>query len=324
MNLRQLEYFVHVAELGSFSKAALVLDIAQPALSRQVRLLETGLRETLLLRNGRGVELTEPGRRLYAHGIAILQSVAAARDDMGAARDEPLGRITIGMPPSIGRQLSLPLVEAFQRELPRAKLAIVEGMSLHIVEWIATGRVDLGLVYNPEPQPAIEITPLIEEPLCLVSPAAVQGQGGVPFRELGGWPLILPERGHTVRRLIESHAVLAGLTLQVAWEVSSIAAIVDLVAAGFGHAVLHASAVAASGRAEALVARPLAEPRIDTVLCLARSAHKRSTPLTRHTGKLLEALARALPQGAQASAATNGLRRTRRGRRNRRSDARSI
>ena len=297
MNLRQLEYFVHVAELGSFSKAALVLGIAQPALSRQVRLLETDLRETLLLRNGRGVALTEPGRRLFAHGIAILQSVAAARDDMGAARDEPVGRITIGMPPSIGRQLSLPLVEAFERELPRAKLVIVEGMSLHIVEWIATGRVDLGLVYNPEPQPAIEITPLIEEPLCLVSPVAVGSQGGVALRDLGAWPLILPERGHTVRRLLESHAVLGRVNLQVAWEVSSIAAIVDLVAAGHGHAVLHASAVAASGRADALVARPLVDPRIDTVLCATRSAHKRPTPLTRHAGRLLEALAMALPQG---------------------------
>ena len=64
MNFKQLEYFVHVAELGSFSKAALVLDIAQPALSRQVRALETALRETLLLRNGRGVVLTEAGQQI--------------------------------------------------------------------------------------------------------------------------------------------------------------------------------------------------------------------------------------------------------------------
>ena len=82
MNLKQLEYFVHVAELGSFSKASLVLDIAQPALSRQVRALETDLRETLLIRNGRGVTLTEAGQRLFEHGTAILQSVAQARDDM--------------------------------------------------------------------------------------------------------------------------------------------------------------------------------------------------------------------------------------------------
>src|SRR3990167_5725494 len=95
MNFKQLEYFVHVAELGSFSKAALVLDIAQPALSRQVRALEIELRETLLLRNGGGVVLTEAGQRLYEHGVNILQALAQAEAEMGANRDEPLGRITI-------------------------------------------------------------------------------------------------------------------------------------------------------------------------------------------------------------------------------------
>ncbi len=79
MNLRQLESFVRVAELGSFSKAARLVGIAQPALSRQVRLLETDLRESLLLRNGRGVSLTPAGRRLFEHGVQILQQVTQAR-----------------------------------------------------------------------------------------------------------------------------------------------------------------------------------------------------------------------------------------------------
>src|SRR5476651_351247 len=96
MNLKQLDYFVHVAELGSFSKAALVLDIAQPALSRQVRGLETELRENLFLRNGRGVALTDAGKRLFDHGVAILRLVAHAREDLGASRDEARGRVTVG------------------------------------------------------------------------------------------------------------------------------------------------------------------------------------------------------------------------------------
>ena len=151
MNFKQLEYFVHVAELGSFSKAALVLDIAQPALSRQVRALEIDLREMLLLRNGRGVVLTDAGQRLYEHSVNILQALSHAQDDMGANRDAPVGRITIGLPPSVGRQLTLPLIDGFQRRLPTARLAIarlptarlaiVEGMSSHISEWISTGRV---------------------------------------------------------------------------------------------------------------------------------------------------------------------------------------
>ena len=302
MNLKQLEYFVHVAELGSFSKAAMVLDIAQPALSRQVRALETDLRETLLLRNGRGVVLTEAGRRLFEHGVAILQAVAHAREDMGASRDAAVGHVTVGVPPTIGRQLTLPLIDAFKRRLPGARLAIVEGLSAHIVEWITTGRVDVGLLYNPEAQPALEITPVLDEPLCLVAPAAGDAlpRGPLPMPRLAGLPLVMPERSHVIRRLVETQAALLGLKLDIAWEVSSIAAIIDLVCAGYGHAVLTASAVAASGRADELTVHPLAQPALTSVLCLAVSAHKRPSPLMRHTVRLLTELARSLPQGAAA------------------------
>ena len=92
MNLQQIETFVRVVEAGSFSKAAVLLDMAQPALSRQVRALEMQLRETLLIRTGRGVQPTDAGRRLLEHGHAILQRVALAKEDLGALRDEPYHR----------------------------------------------------------------------------------------------------------------------------------------------------------------------------------------------------------------------------------------
>ena len=301
MNLKQLEYFVHVAELGSFSKAALVLDVAQPALSRQVRALETDLRETLLLRNGRGVRLTEAGRRLFEHSVGILQMVSRAREDMGASRDEPVGRIVVGLPPSMGRQLTLPLIDAFRQQLPRARLAIVEGLSAHITEWIVTGRVDLGLVHNPEAAPALEITPILDEALCLVQPAAGRrgrgrsGRGPLPLRELPTFPLIVPDRTHASRRLLETQAMLAALELDIAWEVASVPSIIDLVCAGYGYAVLSAGAVAASGRSGELTVRPLVEPQLSSVLCLATSAHKRPTPLARHASRLLRELVEALP-----------------------------
>ncbi|MBT9597199.1 MAG: LysR family transcriptional regulator [Vitreoscilla sp.] len=303
MNLKQLEYFVSVAELGSFSKAAVVLDIAQPALSRQVRALEIDLRETLLLRNGRGVTLTQAGQRLFEHSVAILQQVALAREDMGATRDEPVGRITIGLPPTIGRQITLPLIDGFKRQMPKARLAIVEGLSTHIAEWITSGRVDLGLLYNPEAPPGLEIKPLLEERLYLVQASGGEGRKttqALPLAQLGRYPLVVPERAHVIRRLIDTQATLVGLKLNIAWEVSSIAAIIDLVCAGYGHAVLTASAVAASGRADELSVRPLIEPPLASVLCLATSSHKRSTPLTRQATQLLVDLVRGLPQGAAA------------------------
>jgi LysR family transcriptional regulator, nitrogen assimilation regulatory protein len=310
MNLKQLEYFVQVAELGSFSRAAQVLDIAQPALSRQVRALEIELHETLLTRNGRGVALTEPGRRLFDHGVAILQHVAQAREDMGANRDEPVGRITIGLPPSLGRQLTLPLIDAFRRTLPKARLAVVEGLSVHLAEWITSGRVDLGLLHNPEPQPALSITPVLQEHLCLVSPltrtSKDRASGQLPFRELAGFSLVVPERQHVIGSLLETQATLAGLRLDIAWEVSSVAAIIDLVCAGYGHAVLTSSAVAASGRADELVARPLVEPSLTSVICLARSATKRPTALMRQTTQILTELITALPQGGATTSREQG------------------
>lgn len=299
MNLKQLEYFMRVAELGSFSKAAMMLDIAQPALSRQVRGLETELNQQLFLRNGRGVALTEAGRRLFDHSVGIMQMVAHAREDLGASRGAPVGRVTIGLPPSIGRQLTLPLIDRFKRELPAARLAIVEGLSSHIVEWVTTGRADVGLVYNPDAQSGIEITPLLQEPLGLVSYAPKAGRSQpappLPFRELANYPLIVPERVHAMRRLLETQAALAGVKLDIAWEVSSVPSIIELVCAGYGHAVLTASGVAASPRGAELSLRKLVSPEATSALCLAVSATKRPTPLAQHTMRLLTELTRSLP-----------------------------
>ena len=333
MNLKQLEYFVSVAELGSFSKASLILNIAQPALSRQVRLLETDLRVTLLMRNGRGVVLTEAGQRLFDHSVGILQLVARVREDLESTRGEPAGRIVVGLPPSMDRLLTLPLVEGFRRTLPKARLAIVEGLSAHLAEWISTGRVDIGLLHNPESQAALELAPVLDEPLGMVSPAAANPTGGmgaarkkasrhagsplaglgdtVTLTQLTGFPLILPERSHAIRKLLETQSALNGHKLNVALEVSSVQSILDLVRAGHGHAVLTPTALAASGQPEAFAFRKLVEPQLTSTLCLAVSAHKPATPLTKHVLRLLRELilaaAEAVPSPAP-SAAHNKMR----------------
>ena len=290
MNLKQLEYFVRVAELGSFTKASAILNIAQPALSRQVRLLETDLHVSLLTRNGRGVVLTEIGQRLFDHSIGILQLVARVGEEIEAARDLPSGRIVIGLPPSISWRFTLPLVEGFKRNFPQAKLAIVEGLSAHLSEWIATGRVDLGLIHNPEPNPALEVTPVMDEVLGLVGPAMRGKVKPLPLAELAHCPLILPERSHTLRKLLETQAAMAGLKLNVVLEVSGIQSILELVEAGHGYGVLGQTALAASGRPEQFSLRPLTNPGLTSTLFLARSAHKPSTPLSLQAQRLLQDL----------------------------------
>src|SRR6188768_2361572 len=172
MDLRQLEYFVRIAELGSFTRAANVLDVAQPALSRQVRLLEVELRQSLLLRNGRGVTTTEAGKVLLEHGRGILHQVERAREDLGRVGGTLAGRVAIGLPPTVARMMAVELTREFRRRLPNAALSIIEGLSVSMQERLIAGRLDIALLYNPTPSPDFELTPLREEELVLLGPKA--------------------------------------------------------------------------------------------------------------------------------------------------------
>ncbi|RZJ25518.1 MAG: LysR family transcriptional regulator, partial [Haliea sp.] len=168
MDLKQLEYFVRVAELGSFTRAAVALDVAQPALSRQVRLLEVELRQNLLTRNGRGAAPTEAGKLLLEHGRGILHQVERAREELGRVRGALAGRVAIGLPPSVAKVMAVPLIRELRLRLPDASLSISEGLSVGMHESLANGRLDIALLYNAIPAPDIELTPLLEEQLFLV------------------------------------------------------------------------------------------------------------------------------------------------------------
>jgi LysR family nitrogen assimilation transcriptional regulator len=281
MDLRQLEYFVHVADARSFSRAAQILAIAQPALSRQIRSLEVELRQALFLRNGRGVTLTPAGTRLLAHARGILQQVESAKADLDESRTAPVGRVAVGLPPTVGRVLSGPLVAEFRSRFPRADISIVEGLTVHILEWLSLGRVDVGLVYNPPPSPAVELRPLLEQPLCLIAPFGDRhaGRGNtVELRRLPEYPLIIPSRPHTIRMLVESRLAAVGAKPQIALEVDGIRAIVDLVQRGHGYAVLPRNALIEAGDDAKLVARPIVKPALKSVMAVATSAQR---PLTR-------------------------------------------
>ncbi len=118
MNLKQLEYFVRVAELSSFSRAALQLGLPQPALSRHIRQLELELRQTLLLRNGRGATPTEAGKLLMSHARGILHQVALATEGMDQSRGQLSGRVAVGLPPSLSRKITVPFIQSMQQQLP--------------------------------------------------------------------------------------------------------------------------------------------------------------------------------------------------------------
>lgn len=292
MDLKQLEYFVRVAELGSFTRAAIALDVAQPALSRQVRLLEVELRQNLLTRNGRGALPTEAGKLLLAHGRGILHQVERAREELGRVRGSLAGRVAVGLPTSLARVLTVPLIRAFRIELPDATLSISEGLSVPMQESLIAGRLDIAVLYNAQPTAEIEITPLLEEDLLLVQrrPSGLPEDpppGPITLRELGQLPLVIPTRPNAIRMHVESELANIGCRLNIALEIDGVSAILDLVADGAGYAVLSRNAVSSSIRPSAFSVRTITAPVLRTKVSMATSSLRPTTLTQQTTLKLL-------------------------------------
>lgn len=298
MDLKQLEYFVRVAELGSFTRAAIALDVAQPALSRQIRLLEVELRQNLLARNGRGATPTEAGKLLLEHGRGILHQVAVAREELGVARGALAGRVSIGLPPSLSRLVTVPLTQAFRDKLPQAQLTLTEGFSLVMVDGLRMGNLDMALLYNPERSPDMEQTLLHEEELVLISaradvpdgkaPKAGKARPAVALRDAVALPLILPSRPNAFRLLLETETMRIGTQLRIAMEVDGLNGILSLVREGFGHAVLPAYTLANIDHGGALVVRRLQAPCPTSQLTLVRSSRRPATETQKVARALLQ------------------------------------
>jgi LysR family nitrogen assimilation transcriptional regulator len=296
MDLKQLEYFVHVAELGSFTRASGFLQVAQPALSRQIRTLEVELRQTLFDRNGRGVTLTEAGKRLLAHGRGILQQVDRARQDMEDQRGAASGHLAVGLPPSVSRTLTAPLVAAFRQRFPRATLTVVEGLSAYMLEWLQIGRIDCAVVYNVAPSPVIDLLPVLDETLYLV----VARQAGqplmgepIPVRDLGKLELVMPSRPHSIRMLLETALIAEGCRARVGIEIESVPAILALVQHQGLHGVLTLTGVRSHVPEDAFHVRPIQPgkgPPLVTTQWIATSAQRPRGPLIEQSTDLLREL----------------------------------
>ena len=299
MNLRQLEYFVRVAELGSFTRAAIALGVAQPALSRQVRLLEVTLRQSLLTRDGRGAAPTEAGKLLLEHARGILHQVERAREELGLQSGALAGRVAVGLPPSVAKVLTVPLVREFRARMPAATLSISEGLSMAMQQSLAHGLLDIALLYNTAATPDIEIAPLLEEELFLVQRHTGKGLPArspkpVSLRAVAEAPLVIPSRPNAIRVLVEAELARARLRPRIALEIDGVAAILDLVEDGAGSAVLSRHAVQTAARPQAFAMHPIGPPRLRSKLVVATSSQRPATLTQKAVLALIRECVRAL------------------------------
>ena len=288
MDLKQLQVFVRVAEMGSFTKAAQWLQMPQPVVSRLVRQLEIGLHQHLLYRNGRGAVVTEAGQVLLEHARGILHQVERAQEAMQHIAGRGTGRVTLGLPPSLARVLTVPLTRAFKAALPQAQLAIIEGLSSALHRAVAHGELDLAVLYNPGPSNEVDLQPLFEEPLVLIQPAGddVQDTSVVPLEALAQHALVIPSRPNAIRMQVESALATVGLKPRIAFEIDGVSTILDMVREGMGQAVLSRHALKSAAQAHALRMRAI-EPPLYSQVALASSAHRPSTATQTLTRALL-------------------------------------
>jgi LysR family transcriptional regulator, nitrogen assimilation regulatory protein len=279
MELGQLRAFARVAQLQSFTKASVALSIAQPALSRQVRALELGLRANLLVRHGRGVHLTPKGQAVLEHAHAVLRQCDQLQATAAADASEVGGHLMLGLPPSFCKLFALPLHQACAKQYPMLQLSIGEGLSSGLLERLRSGSLDCAVLYNAPAGRDVALTPLGHEARWFVSKADRKNNRAAPPKaiaidELLKQPLVLPTMPNATRQMVESEASKAGLRLKLAAEVDSIDAILAFVAAGVGHAVLPLSALRMNVNAAQVCARPIAGRRLASRVSIA-------TPLRR-------------------------------------------
>lgn len=266
MDIRQLTYFVHVVELGSFSRAAAFLHIAQPALSRQVNSLELELKQRLLIRNGRGVTTTEAGERLLGHARSIIQLFERAHEDMENARLGRSGSVAIGMPGSLSTAISTALLRKLLSELPDAKVHILTGRSTQLQEWLLNGRLDMAVLFDAPNSPMLEIHDLVDERLHLFErlPDGEADTEGPPITlaEMAEQPLIITSRPNRVRELLESALARSGRKLLVECELDSLDTTIDLVHDGGGKSVATLRTRRTIGAAKNLRTRRIVDPEL--------------------------------------------------------------
>jgi LysR family transcriptional regulator, nitrogen assimilation regulatory protein len=292
MELTQLRTLIQVAELGSLSRAAERLRIAQPALSRQIRLLEAELGARLFERHGRGMMITDQGRDAVAHAIRVLAEVDELRAGAVEGSAPLTGCVAIGLPPTVADVVSVPLVAAFQATHPRAAVRLVSAYTGYLLDWLRRGDIDVAVHHLTKETAALRSRPLLRESLFLIGPpaAGLSTVRAVPFSALANERLLLPSLQHGLREIVERFAEQAGIALSVAVEADSYATLTDLVRHGHGRTILPLAPVHDDVRAGRLTAAPLIDP-VPTRQVVLSFAPGRPTPrLARFAGDTITSI----------------------------------
>ena len=289
MDLKQLRAFLTIADTGNVTRAAELLHLVQPAVSRQLRLLEEDIGVELFERERHGMVLTEKGKTLQIYARRAMLELDRARAELDSATEEIGGLVTIGLLPSTSDLLASALLTVVAQHHPRIRTRIAMGYAGTLHQWLETGEIDAALLYGAEKLPNIQARPLLEEALWVVGPpsAGLRKSKPRPLASLAGKPMILPSGPHGIRTLVDHACAVADMRLTITAETNAMSIQKSLVIGGHGWTILPPIAFADELARRTVSAAPLSEPQITRTIVLALPANRPSGPHVRRTAELL-------------------------------------
>jgi DNA-binding transcriptional LysR family regulator len=282
MELRQLEYFVAVAEEANFTRAAERVNISQSGVSAQVRQLERELGHDLFDRSGRSVRLTGMGTAVLPYARAALEAVDGARLTVDQLAGLVHGQVNVGMVSGCALPLLAELLAEFHGRYPGVAIALTEGGSDHMVGSLLDGRLDLALIGSAGAEtPGIDVAVVVDEALvAAVSPDdPLASRRTMAVADLREQPLVCLPRGTGVRTALDAACARAGFEPRIVFEVSALPMAAELAGLGLGLAILPTST--ARAHRPALHVLPLGRPSVRSRLELAWSPAEATNPAAR-------------------------------------------
>jgi DNA-binding transcriptional LysR family regulator len=293
MDVRQLSYFVAVADEQQFTRAALRVSVAQPAISHQIRRLEAELGEVLFHRDRRSTRLTEAGEALLPHARAAVAAVERGRDAVASLAGLLRGTLTVGIVRAPIDRRIFGVLGDFHRAHPAVEIVVSERHNDELLEAVAGREVDAIVGITGEPLPARVGARVIDvEPLVLAARPGhdLARSRSVDFGRLRGYPLVTLTHGSGLRVVLERACREAGFTPEITAETSELSSLAQLAAEGLGVALLPRSAVAGAAASRLTVVR-VTRPRLERRTALAWH----EGPISPAARALLELANRALP-----------------------------
>jgi LysR family transcriptional regulator, hydrogen peroxide-inducible genes activator len=293
MEVHQLRYFCAVAETGSFTRAAEREQVAQPSLSQQIMKLELELGVRLFDRLGRAVRLTDMGQVFLPRARAILGEMKAAKEEVAEKQSTVSGPVCVGVIPTIAPYFLPARIAVFSRQYPEASITVVEDVTVHLMDQLRSGLIDLAIIALPVRGHDLESFPLLTERLFAILPKGhrLARRRTLRMKELREEPFLLLRDDHCFRDTAIDVCKRARLSPQIVFESGQFSSILAMVGAGMGISIVPEMAV---------------EPKADcSSVLIADERASRTVGVAAVKGHFLSRVPRAFLEHLRAHAGSN-------------------